>query len=179
MPKVNRSVTLTAALSLCLCSCGMQISVPDYTAMARESLASNYTFDAVVHYDDDVANVSLAKTGPESISMAFTSPEELEGLDVQIEGGEITMSYRELEIDLSGYDLPSQSVIAGLWEVLSSEAGGTLSAQAEGETVIAKGGVYIYNFTIEFDKATMHIKKISMPNLSAWVEITNFEYTDE
>lgn len=170
---------LGAALAL-LGGCGkLREQVTDYDALVRQTLAREYTFTAEMTYDGTEAKAFIAKTGAADIQAEFSAPSSLEGLVVTTAGEEIRVTFRGMEVDLSPYTLPTQSVLTLLREVLTGEKAGKLTTQVEEDTVTASGSILLTTYEIVFDKETMAVQRVLIPSIQGEVLISDFTFTSE
>lgn len=176
---MSRKLLCFFFFALLLCGCaGGAAPQPDATTRARAALARSYAFDAELHYGENTACAAAEKTGSERLRLSFTSPEDLSGLVVDVRQDGLQVAYRGMEIDLGDHALPAQSVVTGLWEALGSGVGGSLTAVEEDGVLTVSGGVYLYETEIMMDAETLCVTRISLPNLDARADVTNFRYTD-
>ena len=176
-----RILSLIAAGMLFLGSAGcgtVKEQMTDYDSLVKESLGRDYSFTAEFAYDGTTAVAQVTKTGEADVLLEFTAPETLEGLKVSA-GEEIRVEFRGMEVDLSAYDLPTQSILTLLREVLTGEKEGRLTTQVEDDTVTASGTIILTTYEIVFDKETMEIRKVLIPSVDGEVSITDFTYLDE
>ena len=154
------------ALLMLLGGCGtLWEQTTDYDALVKETLAREYTFTGKMTYDGTQAEAFFTKTGESDVTAEFSAPEALKGLTVIAAGEELRVQLRGMDVDLSPYALPTQSILTLLREVLTGEKSGKLTAQAEGDTVIASGSILLTTYEIVFDKETMVVREIRIPSL--------------
>ena len=111
-----------------------------------------------------------------TVELAGSAPEALKGLTVIAAGEELRVQLRGMDVDLSPYALPTQSILTLLREVLTGEKSGKLTAQAEGDTVIASGSILLTTYEIVFDKETMVVREIRIPSLEGVIEVSDFTF---
>ena len=176
---LKRCTALFCCLFCILCAgcSSVRDAATDYGALARETLAKNYSFKAHIAWEDMTADADLAKSSPTDIQVDFTAPETLEGLSAVFGESQVKVFYRGMEMDLGEYDIPAQSILPVLWELLSADSSLSLTAETGEETVTAKGSLYVTAFEITFEKETMKIQNISIPDLGAQVTMTEFEFS--
>ena len=149
----------------------------DYAALARESLGREYAFSASFAYGGETAEARVEKTGEADLRLEFTAPELLEGLVVSAAGEEVRVEYRGAEVDLSAYDLPTQSILFLLREVLTG--GGELSVTEGEETVTLSGASVVASYELDFDRETMELREIRIPSVDGVVAVSDFAFLDE
>lgn len=169
---------LAAALAL-LGGCeALRRQTTDYDALVKETLAREYSFTAAMTYQDTRAEVRITKTGVADLTAEFSAPEALSGLTVTAAGEELQVQFRGMDVDLSPYTLPTQSVPGLLREVLTGEKAGKLTTRVEEDSVTASGSVLLTTYEIVFDRETMEVREVRLPSLDGVVEITEFSFTD-
>jgi len=151
----------------------------DYDTLVRDTLAREYTFTAEMTYDGAEAKAFLTKTGTADIRAEFSAPEALEGLTVTAAGEEIQVQFRGMDVDLSPYTLPTQSILTLLREVLTGEKAGKLTTQVEEDRVIASGSILLTTYEIVFDKETMAVEQVLIPSIDGEVTVSDFTFTSE
>ena len=151
----------------------------DYDTLVREALARNYSFDAHIQWEDMEAEAFVDKIGSEHIKVDFLAPEIWEGLSVNLEGEEATIFYRGMEMQIGEYEIPAQSILPTLWELLSGETALGMTAEVGEEVVTAKGSFYFAAFEMDFCRDGMEIQSIRIPDLNAVVEVENFSFHQE
>lgn len=178
MMKRMAAVLAAAALAL-LGGCDkLQEQMTDYDQLVRDTLAREYSFTADVAYSGTEATVYVVKTGVGDLQVDFLAPESMEGLSVTAVGDALTARFRGMEVDISAYALPAQSVLALLREVLSGEKD-KLDVQADGDTVTASGSILLTSYDLVFDRETMELKRVLIPSVEGAAEITEFDFLDE
>ena len=180
MSKGYRYLAALAALLLLLAGCrGMGGSGVDYDALVRQTLAREYSFTAEAAYSGTTATLQLTKTGEAVLQADFTAPEALNGLSVTAAGEALTVRFRGMEVDLSAYAIPTQSLMTLVREVLTGEKSGKLTVEAEEDTVTASGSILLTTYQLIFDKETMALEKIVIPSVEGEAIITDFRFLDE
>ena len=89
------------------------------------------------------------------------------------------MRFRGMEVDLSAYAIPTQSLMTLVREVLTGEKSGKLTVEAEEDTVTASGSILLTTYQLVFDKETMALEKIVIPSVEGEAIITDFRFLDE
>ena len=175
-----RMIPLLLAAAMALGGCGkVKERMTDYDSLVKESLGRAYSFTAEFAYDGGTAAAQVTKTGEADVRLDFTAPETLDGLSVSAGGEEILVEYRGMEVDLSAYGLPTQSILTLLREVLTGEKEGKLTTEVGEDTVTASGTIILTTYQIVFDKETMEIRKILIPSVDGEVAVTDFTYLEE
>ncbi len=180
MSKGYRYLAALTALLLLLAGCrGMGGPGVDYDALVRQTLAREYSFTAEAAYSGTTATLQLTKTGEADLQADFTAPEALNGLSVTAAGEALTVRFRGMEVDLSAYAIPTQSLMTLVREVLTGEKSGKLTVEAEEDTVTASGSILLTTYQLVFDKETMALEKIVIPSVEGEAIITDFRFLDE
>lgn len=180
MSKGYRYLAALTALLLLLAGCrGMGGPGVDYDALVRQTLAREYSFTAEAAYSGTTATLQLTKTGEADLQADFTAPEALNGLSVTAAGEALTVRFRGMEVDLSAYAIPTQSLMTLVREVLTGEKSGKLTVEAEEDTVTASGSILLTTYQLIFDKETMALEKIVIPSVEGEAIITDFRFLDE
>lgn len=180
MSKGYRYLAALTALLLLLAGCrGMGGPGVDYDALVRQTLAREYSFTAEAAYSGTTATLQLTKTGEADLQADFTAPEVLNGLSVTAAGEALTVRFRGMEVDLSAYAIPTQSLMTLVREVLTGEKSGKLTVEAEEDTVTASGSILLTTYQLVFDKETMALEKIVIPSVEGEAIITDFRFLDE
>ena len=180
MSKGYRYLAALTALLLLLAGCrGMGGPGVDYDALVRQTLAREYSFTAEAAYSGTTATLQLTKTGEADLQADFTAPEALNGLSVMAAGEALTVRFRGMEVDLSAYAIPTQSLMTLVREVLTGEKSGKLTVEAEEDTVTASGSILLTTYQLIFDKETMALEKIVIPSVEGEAIITDFRFLDE
>ncbi len=180
MSKGYRYLAALTALLLLLAGCrGMGGPGVDYDALVRQTLAREYSFTAEASYSGTTATLQLTKTGEADLQADFTAPEALNGLSVTAAGEALTVRFRGMEVDLSAYAIPTQSLMTLVREVLTGEKSGKLTVEAEEDTVTASGSILLTTYQLVFDKETMALEKIVIPSVEGEAIITDFRFLDE
>ncbi len=170
--------------ALCIClfccllgGCGSAAEPPvDYEAMMRETLNRSFSFRADIQWEEMEASAFVEKGEDGSMQLAFDSPELLEGLSVTLSEEEARIEYRGMEMPLEGTDIPAQSILPVLRQLLFTGGWEGLSVREEEETVTAEGSFYTAAFQIILEKETMEIKEILIPDLDAQIQVSEFEF---
>lgn len=178
MRKSRWAAALLALLMLAGCR-GVGRQSVDYAALVRETLARDYAFTAQAAYSGSSATVAVEKTGEADLRADFTQPEVLAGLTVTAAGDTVSVSYRGMEVDLSAYGVPTQSLMTLLREVLTGDKEGRLEVEVSEEEVTASGSILLTTYQLVFDKETMALKKILIPSVEGEAEISDFRFLDE
>lgn len=177
---MKRWIAVLAAVLVLLAGCAkLREQTTDYDALVKETLAREYTFTAQMTYDGTEAEAQVTKTGAADIAAEFSAPEALSGLTVTAVGEEIKVQFRGMDVDLSPYTLPTQSVLTLLREVLTGEKSGKLTTRVEEETVTASGSILLTTYEIVFDKETMEVREVRIPSIDGVVKISDFTFTSE
>lgn len=171
----KRVALLLAVLVLGGCS-NTPLVKTDYQKLVGDTLAKNYAFDAKVEWQEEDAVIKVEKTGPEEMKVTFLEPEALKDLVAALSGEDVTLSYRGMKMDLGMYDIPAQSILPVLWDLLSAKSTKSLKVTEKDDTVKADGSLYMTGFTITFDKKTMNLQKIEVPELETLLTVTKFEF---
>ena len=180
MSKGYRYLAALAALLVLLAGCrGIGGPGVDYDALVRQTLAREYSFTAEASYSGTTATLQLTKTGEADLQADFTAPEALNGLSVTAAGEALTVRFRGMEVDLSAYAIPTQSLMTLVREVLTGEKSGKLTVEAEEDTVTASGSILLTTYQLIFDKETMALEKIVIPSVEGEAIITDFRFLDE
>ena len=180
MSKGDRYLAALAALLVLLAGCrGIGGPGVDYDALVRQTLAREYSFTAEASYSGTTATLQLTKTGEADLQADFTAPEALNGLSVTAAGEALTVHFRGMEVDLSAYAIPTQSLMTLVREVLTGEKSGKLTVEAEEDTVTASGSILLTTYQLVFDKETMALEKIVIPSVEGEAIITDFRFLDE
>lgn len=180
MSKGYRYLAALAALLVLLAGCrGIGGPGVDYDALVRQTLAREYSFTAEAAYSGTTATLQLTKTGEADLQADFTAPEALNGLSVTAAGEALTVRFRGMEVDLSAYAIPTQSLMTLVREVLTGEKSGKLTVEAEEDTVTASGSILLTTYQLVFDKETMALEKIVIPSVEGEAIITDFRFLDE
>lgn len=177
---MKRWIAAIGAVLALLGGCGkLKERTTDYDALVRETLGREYTFTARMTYSGTEAEAFLTKTGVSDVTAEFTAPEALSGLTVAAAGEEIKVQFRGMDVDLSSYTLPTQSILTLLREVLTGEKAGKLTTQVEEDKVRASGSILLTTYEIVFDKESMAVEEVRIPSIDGVVEIGEFTFTSE
>lgn len=149
----------------------------DYDQLVRETLARDYSFTAEAAYNGADATIYVVKTGEGSLQVDFLAPAALEQLSLTAAGDILTARFRGIEVDISAYALPAQSVLVLLREVLTGEKE-KLDIRADGDTVTAGGSILLTSYDLVFDKDTMKLRQILIPSVDGVTDITEFDFLD-
>lgn len=169
---------LAAAVLALLGGCDkLQEQMTDYDQLVRDTLAREYSFTAEIAYNGTDATVYVVKTGVGDLQVDFLAPESMEGLSVTAIGDALTARFRGMEVDISSYALPAQSVLVLLREVLSGEKE-KLNVRTDEDTVTASGSILLTNYDLIFDKATMELRQVLIPSVDGVADITEFDFLD-
>lgn len=174
--KIFAVCTLLCYLMLTGCR-GIE-KTPDYSTKVTEALAQNFSFQGELTWEDMTVIANVVKTDPTDLQVNFTAPENVAGLSVILQKDTAKVLYRGMELDMKAYDIPAQSVLPVLWELLSGKNQTGLTVQAEDEQVIARGSLYLTSFTMIFDKKTMILQEISIPDLGVVVIVKDFKFLE-
>lgn len=167
---------LAAAALALLGGCDkLREQITDYDQLVRQTLAREYSFTAEVAYNGTDATVYVVKTGVGDLQVDFTAPAALEGLSVTAVGEDLTARFRGMEVDISSYALPAQSVLVLLREVLSGEKG-ELDIRVDDDTVTAGGSILLTNYDLLFDKDTMKLRQVLIPSVDGVADISEFDF---
>lgn len=170
---------LAAAALALLGGCDkLQEQMTDYDQLVRQTLAREYSFTADVAYNGTDAAVYVVKTGVGDLQVDFTAPAAMEGLSVTAVGDVLTARFRGMEVDISAYALPAQSVLVLLREVLSGEKG-KLDIRTDDDTVTASGSILLTNYDLIFEKDTMKLQRVLIPSADGEADISDFNFLDE
>ena len=86
--------------------------------------------------------------------------------------------YKRQELDLTSFEIPTQSILNLLREVLAVEHPEGLDVKVEEDTVIASGSIMIASYEITFQKETMAIEKVTVPSADAELLASNFTFLE-
>lgn len=177
---LKRIAAFVAAAALALLGgCDkLQEQMTDYDQLVRETLAREYSFTADVAYNGTDATVRVVKTGAGDLQLDFTAPAAMEGLTVTAQGEELSVQFRGMEVDVSAYALPAQSVLTLLREVLAGEKG-KLDIQTDNKTVTASGSILLTSYDLIFEKDTMKLQRVLIPSVDGEADISDFTFLDE
>lgn len=181
MKKRIAAFLAAAVLSLlgCLGGCDkLREQMTDYDQLVRDTLAREYSFTADIAYNGTDATVYVVKTGVGDLQVDFLAPAAMEGLSVTAVGDALTARFRGMEVDISAYALPAQSVLVLLREVLSGEKE-KLVTRADEDSVTASGSILLTSFDLIFDKDTMKLRQVLIPSVEGVADITEFDFLDE
>lgn len=176
----KRIAALLAAAALALLGgCDkLQEQMTDYDQLVRDTLAREYSFTADVAYSGTEATVYVVKTGVGDLQVDFLAPASMEGLSVTAMGDVLSARFRGMEVDISAYALPAQSVLPLLREVLSGEKD-KLDIRVDDGTVTASGSILLTNYDLVFNKETMELRQVLIPSVDGAANITEFDFLDE
>ena len=174
----KRALAAMLLLTLLLGGCAGGAKNADYKQAVRDTLARSYTFTADIAYGEETASAVIQKTGKTDLSISFTAPEILSGLTVVTAGETLTASYRGVELDLSAYNIPSQSVISVLETVLAAEPSDNLEVTEQNGVLTARGTLVIASYEIDFDQETMAIKAVRVPSIDGTLTVSEFTFDD-
>lgn len=179
MGMMRRLAALLAAAALALLGgCEqLQEQMTDYDRLVRDALAREYSFTAEVAYSGTDATVYVVKTGVGDLQVDFLAPASMEGLSVTAVGDDLTARFRGMEVDISAYALPAQSVLSLLREILSGDKD-KLDVRAGDETVTASGSILLTNYDLIFDKETMELRQVLIPSVEGKADISEFDFLD-
>ncbi len=173
------SVLAAAALLVSMAGCRqVKDMTTDYKKLVRDTLAREYSFDAEMSYSGTTAVGHIQKTGETDIRVEFSAPAAFQGLVVSTKGEEIQAEYLGMELDLSVFEIPTQSVLTLLREVLAAPQPDNITVEVGEDTVTASGSIIIASYEIVFDKETMAIRSISVPSADAQLIVSNFVFDD-
>lgn len=180
MGMMKRMAAVLAAMGLALLGgCDkLQEQMTDYDRLVRDTLAREYSFTADVAYSGTEATVYVVKTGVGDLQVDFLAPASMEGLSVTAIGDALSARFRGMEVDISAYALPAQSVLSLLREVLSGEKD-KLDISAGDDTVTASGSILLTSYDLVFDKETMELREVLIPSAEGVANITEFDFLDE
>jgi len=174
--KFKVSVCACMAAVLCLFSgCAQEKTDEGYRETASKIMSGSFSFDAKVKAMEYTAEVSVSKSAEGDIGMKFHSPEVLNGLDVREKGGKLTVLYRELEVDISSYDIPAQSIVTVIKEALSEEGLASAETEVSQEEVVFKGTAFLSRYRLCFSKKDMKLLRIEFPGLDVQITVENFK----
>lgn len=163
---------ILAALLL-LAGCTAQPQQVDYEERVRQTLGGNYSFTAAVTYEEIDAEATVEKQAEDHFVISVTSPDSMAGLVLTLAAEDTVLTYHGMEVDLTGYQLPAESVASILRKVLGGADEYTFQEQ-ENE-VTATGGDVLFHYVIRFEKTTMTPQSIEVPELGLTVGITDFK----
>ena len=83
-----------------------------------------------------------------------------------------------MELDLSTYNIPSQSVISVLETVLAAEPSDNLEVTEQNGVLTARGTLVIASYEIDFDQETMAIKAVRVPSIDGTLTVSEFAFDD-
>ena len=168
---MKRVGVLLAAL-LMLVGCGKAQQQEDYSEKVQETLRQNYRFTATFKYEEIEGEALIEKTAEDHLVASISKPATMEGMVITLSGEDVSLAYHTMEIDLSGYQLPTESIVSVLRQILAGE--GISSVTEESGIVTATGDYVLFHYNVTFDAATMTPLTISVPELAIEVTITDF-----
>ncbi len=119
------------------------------------------------------ANAEYSLNG--TIQMEFTSPETVNGMQINCKDGEYTVRYKNLELAVNGDEMPFNMVCRGLDECINNAQGKTPEGDEAGESLV-------YSYTAEghicklfVNRETKAFEKISVDGFDT-LFFENFTY---
>lgn len=178
---MKRTMALWMAGMLLFLTAGcqqIQERTTDYQQLVKDTLAREYSFTAEMRYGNTTAIGTVKKTGTSDLRVEFTDPEPLKGLVVASQGDQIRAEYFGMELDLTSFEIPTQSILNLLREVLAVEHPEGLDVKVEEDTVVASGSIMIASYEIIFQKETMAIEKVTVPSADAELLASDFTFLE-
>lgn len=168
-----KKTALVLAVVLMLSGCGRGSQrTKDYAATVQETISGNYSFTAAFTYEEIEGEAKVEKSSADHITVSMQKPDIMQEMVFTMQGEEITLTYRSMEIDLAGVQFPTESIVSILRQVLSGEESYTIEEQET--TVTASAVCGFFHYKILFEKKTMTPQSIEVPELSVTVTITDF-----
>ena len=150
---------------LMLVGCQRLEKTIDYQAKVLETLGRSFSFQGELSWEDMAIVAHVTKMASTDLQVDFAVPEEVAGLSVLLQKDAAKVLYRGMELDMKAYDIPAQSVLPVLWDLLSGQNQTGLTVQAENQRVTARGSLYLTSFTMTFHQESMILEEISIPDL--------------
>ncbi|MCL2089449.1 MAG: hypothetical protein FWH14_08195 [Oscillospiraceae bacterium] len=126
---------------------------------------SEFKATADISYGDEVFTAEIDKRGLKSYSIEITAPSNLQGLRFDTDNGHSKISYKDIEITLSGNHAMSGAFMPIIANVLDSASTGVdLQYSRSGDEIVIEGqsqsGVYVFRV----DSSDLSIKSLSVPS---------------
>lgn len=172
-----RSVFGAAAVTASLLMCGCQGELP-FKAAKTPELSCSWTALAEIKFGDNNARAEVTRSEPGCWEFSFTEPQELSGVKMKLENGELTASLGELSVTAGEGDntiLPM--LIAQGIDSAGENAGG--AAEKDGVLTI-KTDVDGSSCTVTADSSTGDILSFRSPGNKLAVFFSDVSpYTEE
>lgn len=165
------------AMALLLAGCAAQPQQVNYEERVKQTLGANYSFTAEMTYEEISGEATVEKQSEDHYVISMQKPDSMSGLILTLEAENALLTYHGMEVDLSGYQLPAESVASILCKVLSGTDQYTFEEQED--AVIATGGDVLFHYNICFDRASMMPQSIEVPELGLTVHITDFKTLEQ
>ncbi len=168
--------TKIAALGICLgllctgCGAGENSSQPP-----AEGFAQSFTSTANIRYGEIEAQAVVERKIPQSCTVTFTSPEQLEDLKLVMESDQLHLSYRDLGFDITPDSMPSEAMIKLMLMAInaaSKEEG--ISVSMDNDVVKITGTTEGEEFVLSYQRKDRHILSLEIPDKDFYMDFDNF-----
>lgn len=128
-------------------------------------VSATYICRADITYGDMALTLGLEKSGPGRYGVDFLEPQLLAGMRIDLEDGQITLSYNGMSFTVTAENQPGTAaasmLIAALDQLTRHDA---VTAERRGEGIEAKGHISVGDFVAAFD-ADGQLLSVDIPSL--------------
>lgn len=136
---------------------------------------SGFTCTLRTTFNGIVITANAQYTLPDTIMMDFTSPETVNGMQINCTGGEYTVYYKELEITVNSKQIPFDMVCRGLEECINNAQGQIPDSEETSESLVYSYTADGHTCKLYINRDTKEFQKIAIDGVDT-LFFENFTY---
>lgn len=147
---------------------------------SNRSVTPLQSFTCTISLEYDGMNISadVEHLSNESCTLTVTEPSSLNGVVINWEAGELSVSYMGMNFDIDTEDVPATAFVPHIMEVIETVASSEkleLTEDETGEICLYEGSCDAGSFTAQIDNETGVIRSISIPAYDLQINFSNFQ----
>lgn len=175
------AIGIILTLFVILMCWGCQAKTPAVTPEnAAAAISQPFDAKATIRLKDLVMTADINKTAPKTATIQLNEPKTLSGMQFQMDGENVNVSYRGLSVKLNENSRLVSSIAAliiGTIDKASSPSG--VNVEMKGNALIVSGKSDEGEFSILLDRQNGSIASISLPELDFECHFDDFLFQKE
>lgn len=140
--------------------------------------SQSFTCTVSLEYDGMDITADVEYLSNESCTLTVTEPSSLNGVVINWEAGELSVSYMGMSFDISTDDVPETAFVPHIMEAIEAIVSSEqleLTEDETGEVCLYEGVCDAGSFTAQIDNETGVIRSISIPAYDLEIIFSNFQ----